>query len=121
MRKIVRLTERDITKLVKRVLREDDMSDSSDVVIFDKYGQEELRRLGFKDTKPLPSEFVLKNETLGYEIKVIAVKCSANNGKYNGMKIFINGKEYLNGNYDKCPDACWVTLKQDILKLSPLQ
>jgi len=79
--------------------------------------QEMLRDLGFKADTPVSDSFSLKNDVLGYTIQVKSVPCSANKGRYSGMQIFINGKEYLNGNYDKCPDACWVILRDDILKI----
>jgi hypothetical protein len=76
-------------------------------LIFKMDEQKELRKRGFKDTGPLPNQFKLENKILGYSILIDAVKC--NNG-YTGMKISINGKEYNNGNYKKCPDACWTVL-----------
>ena len=98
------------------------LSEQKKTLTFDMTAQKMLRDMGFKDMSPLPRDFekTIPNPGGGdTKVMVVATECTKY-PQYVGMKIYVNGKEYNNGNYDKCPDACWVTLEK-LIGYDPLK
>lgn len=84
--------------------------------MFDMISQKLLRDRGFKDRSPAPFDFekTIPNPGGGEtKVMVVATECTKY-PQYVGMKIYVNGKEYNNGNYERCPDTCWTVLDKII-------
>jgi hypothetical protein len=97
MKKVIRLTESDLVRLVKRVISEESTK-------FGEYAIMVLERNKFK----INSE---KTTATKENLLVTPYKCEIG----SGINIFsLPGKKDLNPN-DKCPDDCWVKL-DEILK-----
>lgn len=109
MKKVVRLTESDLERLIKRVINEQTNPQGGGKLVFDMNQQSTLRKWGFKDMNPLPDEFIRKGTPT---VIVKAVPCKQYGGKIPGMKIYVDGKDFQSGKYEVCGEKPWIILAQ---------
>lgn len=101
MKKVIKLKESDLVKLVKGILNEEDqMEPEMSNNTFDQYGIQKLTEEGFrKVSNTLYKKDVSPAKTL--KVSLYVKGCSA---EYPGFTFFVNDKAIYQG----CPDACWV-------------
>jgi hypothetical protein len=105
MKKVLRLTESDLVRLVKRIIKEEE---NSEVKSFGDYARKQLEKYGFK-IETISGKEVAKLKGNKRLLQIYPKKCT--NG-YDGIEIYEN--ERIINQSELCPDACWSFLDKTL-------
>ena len=104
MSKVIKLTENDLLRIIKKVIKEQETNMSKTFQDYD-FALYVFKKEGFK-LNPEKTKARLQIKDKQITVSISKVKCS----KYPGIDIFVNDEPANAG--EECPEACWIKLSE---------